>query len=125
MRSLIYIIAAVLLAVISLSRALPKPDAIGHHLVKRSLELRYGALGDCQKAAQEIYECSRTLGSNMPDTTDSQFLAKLCRQTKAFYDCGASATMKCNDFRLQNALNKLKADGRQACPNEFGAEPYY
>jgi hypothetical protein len=129
MSSSVYIVAALLIAVISLSFAFPepkrKPGDIGHHLVKRSLELRYGSLGDCQKASQEIYECSRTMGSNMPDTTDPQFLAKLCRQTKAFYDCGVTATRKCSDEGLQKALSKLKADGQYACASEFGAVPMY
>jgi len=125
MRSSIYIAAAVLLAVVSLSRAAPKPDGLGHHLVKRSLELRYGSSGGCQMAAQQIVGCSRTLKSNTPETEDPEFVEKACRELKTFYDCGVSAMTNCNDFRLQTALDKLDTDGRQVCPNEFGADSYY
>jgi len=126
MCSSMHIVATLLLVVTALSYALPKPKQIGHHLVKRSLELRYGSMGDCQEASQEIYDCSRTMGNNMPATTDPLFQQKLCRQIKTFYDCGVGATKKCNDVTLQTALDRLKSDGHYTCPSEFGpAQPWY
>jgi len=76
-------------------------------------------------AAQGIHGCYRTFDSNKPETGDPEFLEKLCREAKAFYDCSVSAMTNCNDFRLQEALDKLETDSRRVCPNEFGADSYY
>jgi len=99
--------------------AAPKPAE--HRLVRRSLDFSSSVTSQCGDAGLTIVECGETWKSNQPAPSDFQYLEKLCRETKIFYDCSDSAMTEngCFNYVLRSKLNDLKEEGERSCPSQF------
>jgi len=106
----------VISALLAPTHAMPEHMAVGHRLMKRSLEFSSSVQSSCQQAGLAVYECYRTWSTSLPPTSDPQFLQKFCRSAQLFYTCSVSASSSCSDYTLRNQLQQLRVQIRNACP---------